>query len=155
MRKMNKPANKESVKKLENRIGTTLPKDYKEFLLNYNGGKPELYIFPETEKLYSLALDEVYGLDTGEKATDINWNIDILNDYDRIMNQFIPIGNAINGDQFTLGISGKFKDKVYLWDHNQEVHYDDFIKDELPENMYQLADSFDEFLNKLEEDIEE
>jgi len=152
MKKTNNSTNSESVEKLEERIGSDLPKEYKDFLLTYNGGKPNRYIFPETEELYSLALNELYGLNTGKNATDINWNLDVFHNYERIMNQFIPIGDVINGDQFVLGISGPFRGKVYLWDHNQEVHYDDFIENELPANMYLLADSLDEFLNKLEED---
>ncbi len=155
MKKINNPINEKDIVKFEQQIGASLPNDYKSFLLNFNGGKPEHYIFPETDKLYSLAIDKLYGLNTENKTSNLYWNYDILNGYQRIMDQFIPIGSAINGDQFVLGISGDFTGKVYLWDHNQEIPYDEFVENKLPENMYKLTDSFDEFMNKLEEDTED
>jgi len=145
---------KKEIQKFEEKINSILPYDYRNFLLKYNGGKPKDYIFPETEKLYSLALDELYGLDVEKDVKDLNWNYDILNGYERIMNQFIPIGNAINGDQFVLGVKGDFKGKVYLWDHNEELDNDKFQENILPDNMYLLADSFTDFMEQLEEDTE-
>jgi hypothetical protein len=152
MRKKNNMILETDIQDFEQKIGTSLPPEYRNFLLKYNGGRPTLYIFPETKDLYPLALSDLFGLNTEKDYDNLLHKIDI---YDgRIHPSFISIGDDPGGDQFVLGIRGKFKGKVYYWDHNSELENDEFTENELPENMYLLADSFDEFIDKLEEDTE-
>jgi len=148
----NNPSTKEEISNFEKEINVELPNEYKTFLLKYNGGKPSKYVFPDTEDLYSFAISDLYGLNTKQDYNDLrrSWNLF----KDRIFKQFISIGRTIDGDQITLGISGPLKGKVYFWDHNTELENDEFTENVLPGNMYLLADSFNEFLNKLEEDTE-
>jgi len=52
----------EEVEKFEYLIGEKLPKDYRDFLLKFNGGKPQYYIFDDSLELYPLALNSLFGL---------------------------------------------------------------------------------------------
>ncbi|WP_428738567.1 SMI1/KNR4 family protein [Sulfurimonas sp.] len=140
------------IQEFEKTINTALPQEYRNFLLEFNGGQPVLYIFPESEVLHSIPVNTLYGLKVKESYNDLEKNYAI---YDgRIMNSFIAIGSDPSGNQFCLGITGIFKDKVYIWDHNQEIDEWEFIENKLPENMYLLSDSFHNFINQLEEDTE-
>ena len=46
------------------------------------------------------------------------------------------------GNQICLGISGKYRGKIYFWIHDME-------SDEEMDNMFFLAHSFDEFFGDL------
>ncbi len=148
----NRPIDEMSIHKFEKEIGHELPDDYKNFLLAHNGGEPEFYIFSKNNELGKIVLNTFYGLNIDDDYDDL------LNVYhslkDRIPSQFIPIGDDPGGNQFLLGISSPYNGKIYFWDHNTELENYDFTKNELPKNLYKLADSFDEFLNQLEEDTE-
>jgi len=152
MTEHNNPTSEQEIQKFGELIHATLPYDYRNFLLKYNGGKPEYYIFPENDNTYQLALDLLHGLNTNNNYSDLKWNYNTYTD--RIMDSFIPIADEIGGDQFVLGVKGDFKGKVYLWDHNEELDNDKFQENILPDNMYLLADSFTDFMEQLEEDTE-
>jgi cell wall assembly regulator SMI1 len=148
----NHPITEDDIKVFERENNIILPNDYKKFLIEYNGGEPLSSLFKLNRELGTIVINNLYGLNTKEKYDDI---IKAMQTYsNRISNQFIPIGDDPGGDQIVLGISGDFKGKVYFWDHNTELENDVFTENELPENMYFLADSFDEFIDKLEEDTE-
>lgn len=104
----------------------------------------------ENKELGPLIISELYNLKADKSYNDLEKNYAIYNG--RIMNSFISIGDDPGGDQFCLGIDGIFRNKIYFWDHNQEIDEWEFIENKLPENMYLLADSFDNFINQLKED---
>ncbi len=53
-----------------------------------------------------------------------------------------------------LGIKGKRRGKVYFWDHEDEFDDNGEGRQDYG-NVYLLANSLDEFLNKLHENTEE
>jgi hypothetical protein len=150
--KKNELINESDIQEFEKTIKATLPLEYRKFLLEFNGGQPELYIFPENKELYAMAVNTLYGLKATKSYDDLEKIYEIFDG--RIMNSFIAIGDEPGGDQFCLGIAGVFRDKIYFWDHNREIDEWEFVENKLPENMYFLADSFDTFINQLEEDDE-
>jgi len=142
----------EEVEKFEYLIGEKLPKDYRDFLLKFNGGQPKYYIFDDSLELYPLSLGYLFGLKAIMQTDDLEWNYDIYNG--RIMKSFIPIADDVGGNIFCLGISGIFRDKIFIWNHNNEIAEKKFVDDILPENMYPLANNFNIFINQLKEDLE-
>jgi len=148
----NNPLTEEDIKAFEKKNNIALPNDYRKFLIQYNGGEPLDPLFKKNNELGTIVVNTLYGLNTEEKYDDIDHTIQTYTN--RISNQFIPIGDDPGGNQIVLGISGPFKGKIYFWDHNTELENDEFTENVLPGNMYLLADSFNEFLNKLEEDTE-
>jgi len=147
----NKQINIKDIEALEESYGLSLPEDYKQFLLKYNGGEPDKYLFKD-KNLGSLVLNVLYGINIEDSYDELHNVIKVYKD--RIPSSFIPIGDDSGGNQFVIGIKGKFKDKIYLWDHNTELEHNKFTENTLPGNMYKLADNFTEFINALEEDKE-
>ncbi|WP_236347706.1 SMI1/KNR4 family protein, partial [Paenibacillus plantiphilus] len=64
----------------------------------------------------------------------------------RIPKGFIPIGDDPGGNMICLGMDGKYRERIYFWDHEEEC--------EDMSNMYFLADDIYEFLNRLYDDEE-
>jgi len=148
----NNPINKIMIKEFENTLEIELAQKYKEFLLKYNGGEPEYYIFNKNLNLGSIVVNILYGIQTNNDFDDLEKTNQIFEN--RIHKSFITIGDDPGGNQFLLGVKGKFKGKIYFWDHNTELDNDVFVENELPGNMYLLTDNFNEFIEKLEEDPE-
>lgn len=135
--------NLEQIVKLEETIGFTLPKDYKEFLLETNGGSNKDY---DTNKFWVKELDDyividvLFGVDLDENI-DIKANLDMFS-YD-MLPETILIGDSIQHGFIVMICNGPDKG-IYYWDHSYvyEVSNDEG-------NMYWVAESFDDFLKLL------
>lgn len=140
----------QDIQSFENRLNTTLPMAYRQFIIQFNGGKPKHNLFTENEELGYLIVNSLYGIKPEKKYNDLNRSLEI---YDgRISSNFIAIGSDPGGNQFCLGILGDFSGKVFFWDHEEEVDEDEFKDNILPENMYLLANDFNSFTEQLIED---
>ena len=86
---------------LENKIGATLPNDYREFLLSNNGGRPE----PDGVRV--LGYDEtdvqiLFGVGRPIKSSCIDWNLEILEK--RLPEYAVPIGSDSGGNVFYVSL---------------------------------------------------
>ena len=138
----------DEIAKFENRRGVRLPDGYKRFLLMYNGGrpKPDAFDVPDWPHENS-GLQRFFGIHPGrDYDLEHEWE-----DYsDRVPGDLMPIACDSFGNVICLGIEGKRLGKIYFWDHEDELDEDgDFVKDY--RNVYLLANSLDEFLDKLYE----
>ena len=152
-----------------------LPKDYKDFLLEYG-----YCLFNECISFIPINEDAIYqhesssgranywfkgsqlscfyGIDTGLDH-DTNELIYNLNTYkSRIPTGFFPIANDGLGNQICLSLNTKDYGCIYWWDHENEWDEDDFFEEtrtRMPDevkyqNIYLIAKSFTDFLLKLE-----
>ncbi len=142
------PINETELNKTETELGLKFPKSYRQFLLKNNGGRPSLNVFP------------IYG-DSADTHGLINWFlcIDAKDDNDivrsmalhagRYPKNFLQIAEDPGGNAICLSVGGNEYGKVYFWDHENEV-----AEGEEPgyQNVYLIANSFDEFLNSLQEE---
>lgn len=124
----------------EERIGTKLPSDYREFILKNNGGSPI------AENLKGLddedyMVDHFYGFHMNYKVYDLHNAYTTYSD--RIPPQFIPVGCDPGGNQFCLGIGGDHRGKVYFWEHEEEH------TPPTTANMSLVANNFSEFITRL------
>lgn len=126
-----------------------LPKDYRSFLLEFNGGEPveKYFYFKDTEEDGSC-IDEFFGF----KRDGID-NLLVKADYtgDRIPENMLAIARAAFGDLILLTVKGKDRNRVYLWNHEMEA---DPNQGETPDysNLTLIADSFTEFVEGLREE---
>src|SRR5690625_178950 len=133
---------RKDIEDFETKNNIKLTDHYKEVLLNVNGVTTNIGVFMisewggETVKHYFHSIDDTY--------YDIEDFMDILDL--RLPEGFIPIGNDGGGNALLLGISELHYDRIYFWDHEQEVDEPDMS------NMYFLADNIWEFLDNLYED---
>jgi hypothetical protein len=126
-----------------------LPKDYREFLLAHNGGKPKpakfnvlIDNFKNTSRVMrflGLHNSEYYSLSKYLKIYS-----------KRIPYQLLPIATELSVDLICLSVHGNDYGVVYFWDHDWEV------TDQEPnyENVHFMADSFTTFLSSLYDDEE-
>lgn len=141
------PLSESDVVQIEAQLGLSLPAEYRGFLLAHNGGYPE----PDVFAIRNNPFDD-HGLvhyflcvEEGDVYNLIEWVEDFRG---RIPPDFLPVACDPGGNIICLSISGKDVGKVYFWDHEEEVEVDE---DKTPgyDNVYLIADSFQEFLGSL------
>lgn len=146
-----------SVKQLrsfEEEIGFKLPKDYIEFLIEYNGGtfgEKDGYIYVPSINEYVLfdvfyrVLSEDSTLDDDELSLQC-W----YNEYkEDLPSNTIIIACDAGGGMFILSMDDN-NQGVYYWDHS---HFFPSSSDE--GNSYRVAKNFDDFLGKIKDNYEE
>lgn len=129
----------------EERLHIKLPQDYRNFLLVNNGGKPRLKTFPiqnnpsdthaYIEYFLCICEDDIYDL-----------SIWIRRYRHRVPMQMIPIAIDPGGNLICLTISGENPNKLYFWDHENEVEQGSQPWDK---NLYFIANNFTELIYLL------
>ncbi|MFS0765693.1 SMI1/KNR4 family protein [Peribacillus phoenicis] len=148
------------VKKLEKMYDIYIPKDYKEFLLNYDETffdnevtyKP-IETSPWTSKEGTQVFEGFYGLSSENNL------FDKIKDYlNRMPDCMIPIGESPGGNVICIGVRGSYIGKVYFWNHENEREAKimagiDVASDDINsywENIHLVSETFLGFLSDLE-----
>ncbi|HEX3054293.1 MAG TPA: SMI1/KNR4 family protein, partial [Aggregatilineaceae bacterium] len=121
------------------------PEDYRQFLLQHNGGKPEpdTIDFMEHSTPNSSDITYIYGIHSGEYWARLDWH---MNTYEgRIIDEGLSIAGDSVGNQYVLVIRGHKKGHIFFWNHEEETDTPSF------DNMSHIAKSFTEFIEKLYE----
>jgi hypothetical protein len=146
------PTSREAIATFEVKWKVRLPDDYKLFLLSSNGGVPiPNQIMVPTWEHCGAVVDFFYGIHDGprfrlERAFDVY--------ADRIPGDLIPIAADTFGNVVCIGWKGKRRGKIYFWDHEDELDENGLSRQDYT-NVFLVANSLDEFLNKLHEHTEE
>ena len=122
----------------EKKLGVSLPQQYRDFLLEQNGGRPDLGDFTVPNWGESL-VNFFYGAGIGG-----NYDLEVaLHSLDDVMpvDRVIPIGDDPGGNQICLGIRGEYLGKIYFWVH------DEMDEDEV-RPLIEVAPSFDAFVKQ-------
>lgn len=138
----------DEINNLEKTIGMTLPKDYREHLLLYNGGQcfPNEFSFKEDNKLTDSCIDWFLAIYDGEYDNLINY-IDIYKlDEQRIPTNLIPIAHDPGGNLICISCDGDDKGYIYFWDHEREV---DCTTNNNYTNVHLISESFKGFIKSL------
>lgn len=165
------PMSEEELIAIENKLGESLPDDYRDFVKTYGGASFGGYtefglmedqpIHPVPSLLgipiprYDRApFSHFYGSKAGNQS--LAGVIEALKG--RMPDTMIPIADDGGGHQICLGIKGKERGKVYYWDHHNEWDEQDYLEDcgePMPpeakfQNVYLIAESFEDFIRRLE-----
>jgi hypothetical protein len=134
-------ATQEGIRALESQMKMTLPDDYKAFLLNNNGGEPEVkYAAFHVEDLEEdISLDVLFGIGI-EKLDILHWSNMFRGD---LPPASLVIGSDPGGGTLLL-INDGSDNGVYYWDDSYSFEESD---DDC--NTYFIADSFSDFVNSL------
>ncbi|MDR4220587.1 SMI1/KNR4 family protein [Priestia megaterium] len=130
----------EDLESFERNHNITFPKDYRDFLIEYNGGYPDLGNYKISEELGDSILNIFYGI--GSMYDNLEKKLDIFDEILEI--GFIPIADDPSGNQICIGINKEYLGQIYHWAHDEE--HDGM------ENMYFLSSNFKDFLDSLYED---
>lgn len=128
----------EKLEKFEKKLGTPLPEEYREYLLEHNGGSPtRIAIVLEGEKEPFTVVNQLFGIHEGPQYNRLD------NTYEQLK-QVLPadllaIGDDPGGNILGIRIEGKEKGSIFFWNHENC-------------KTLKLAESFKSFLENLERD---
>jgi hypothetical protein len=153
MKRLHRKVNAADLARFEAKIGQTLPGDYRQFLLESNGGRPEGNTFdvPEDDNRSEVTL--FFGLRRSEKSGDLRYERSLMRD--RVPEDMLPIGSDCCGNLLCLSLRLDTRGQVFFWDHELEGD-----EGEPPtfSNLFKVGDSFKEFFDSLKpfnpEDVE-
>jgi SMI1-KNR4 cell-wall len=135
------PVGPQDIKALESRLEVRLPSAYREFLCEYNVAVPAENKYEAGETTTSVT--SFFGISDNRMDDLIEQNR--LFAY-RIPDGTLAIADAAGGNLICLDLESG---KIYLWDHEEEAAA---VGDQAAnfDNMYELAESFSEFLRRIE-----
>jgi len=156
-RKHGPPTDPKAITKLEKKLEARFPDDYRQFLLTMDGGVPErywglvvsVYNEPITEKLI-----EFYTVARGQE-NDI---LGALVGYDfnqRVPDLIIPIGRFFADYMPCISLRKEDYGRMYIWAPLELWNTEDEVLVQSEEELFFLANSFNEFLDKLQPIAEE
>ncbi len=141
------------IEEIEQLYSLKFPEEYKLHLLKYNGGKckPNVFKFTENGNLTKSDINDflaIYDGNYDNLSDDINtYKVQEK----RLPNNILPIGNDSGGNLICISCYGNDIGYVYFWDHENEIDYS--VKDDSDySNLYFVANSFNQFLDNLEEE---
>lgn len=139
------PLTEADIQQVEQEINVRFPDQYRQFILQYNGGRPipNVFMIPDDRiPGQSSMLDWFYCIDLSDEYNHLLRNLDVFRD--RMPSDCVPIGCDPGGNQICLIVSGAQTGKIYFWDHEEEAD-----EGEIPtyRNMYLIAESIDDLLN--------
>jgi hypothetical protein len=133
---------------IEDRVGYSLPKEYRSHLLVNNGGKckPDVFTFMEGNKLSKSKIDWFLAIYDGKYDNLLKY-IDIYKfEQKRIPEYFIPIAHDPGGNLICISCSCSDYGYIYFWDHEKETPNN---WEDCSTNIYLIANSFDNFIANL------
>jgi hypothetical protein len=142
--------NETDLKKFEQKFNVELPSDYKLFLLNHNGGRPDRDVMFDVPGFQLAVVNELYGVKKGDfrQQASIDEHFEIFND--RIPLGFIPIGNNGSGDQILLATKTAGIKGVFFFDHENEPAENEGLLWNNYGNIFKVSNSFSAFMEQLQ-----
>ena len=132
----------------EAKFDLKLPLDYRDFLLQFNGGipRPNGLRFESCGITYTMDIHQFFGF---------NAEVDLESIYiahtDRIPLELVPIAKDPGGDLVYIATTGEHLGSIYLWLRSEEWENGD---DEASyRDLVKVADSFSNFLKLFGSDI--
>lgn len=142
--KSGKSVGSEAIELFERFLSRKFPKDYRNFLLKYNGGYPVPDCFSFIDGKEGSSVQYFLKINSNQNHDDFLSNI--RNYEQRIPSNFLPIACDPGGNQICIAINGKEYGKIYFWDHEAEADDNDPPS---MDNMTLIAQSFSDFLESL------
>ena len=130
------------IEEYEKKVKMELPNDYKQFLVNTNGGQfvNEIHTFWVEELKQDIGIDVLFGFDNLRSLCLTNWYEEYVED---LPPNTIIIGNSINAGLILLIWQDDWKG-IFLWDHCLDLEQS--TQDDC---LYRIADEFNLFYESL------
>lgn len=131
-----------AIASLEKRLDIVLPSEYKEHILKYNGGYPNKECF-DTQGGGRSKIHYFYAIYDGKYSNfEKSFNTFKVKEK-RMLTHILPIAHDDGGNQICISIGDNDYGYIYFWDHEKETDEPGY------DNMYLIANSFNEFLDSL------
>jgi len=137
------------IKNLESKLHFKFPKEYKEHLLKFNGGKcePPVFTFKENGEFTNSMVGWFFAIYEGEYDNLYDYFKFLKIDEKRMPTTIFPIADDPGGNMICMDA---MDGKIYFWDHEREVDYS-IYDDSNRDNLYFIANSLKDFLSGLKE----
>lgn len=122
----------------------SLPEDYKNFLIEHNGGVPEYNVISFGTNASDVQI--LFGMHNGPYYASLFQAIDVFQN--RIPGWYIPIGRDSGGNLYIMSLWEGNKGVIAFWDHETEAPEGE--ADQYYDNLTEVASSFSDFINKLQ-----
>ena len=138
------------IKEFEREFNISLPSEYRNHLLEFNGGKcrPNYFSFIENGKLSENSVEWFLAIWSGETINLKNFCEILKTDSKRMPSMIFPIATDGSGNFICISCGGKDIGYIYFWDHENEVDYSISCDNDYS-NLHLIAKSFNDFLNLL------
>lgn len=135
----------ELVQAFERQHKCKLPADYREFLLEHNGGfpTPDCVLVDESGRRTVTDVFCFFALGDERPWASVEWNLDTL--AARLPKDTLPIGRDSCGNLWLIGLGGEQAGAVYFWDHGT---YLNVVENDLA-SWPRIATSFGEFKSRI------
>ena len=146
------PITKQQYEELELQLRVTFPSDYKQFLLNHNGGYfKDFAVYPFLDRCSFASYGMVrslFGINTGQRCSEISHNFKF--NARRLPSNFLAIGDDYFGNLICLTIQKDNFGNIYHWNYEGELEAGyDSADGSTNSNVCLIADSFAQFLECL------
>lgn len=139
------------ITKIENKIKVSFPDEYRNFLLEHNGGEcePNGFVFIENGEETEAEVRSFFAIGGIDGDYDLEENIDIyIFDEKRLPGLYFPVAEDDLGNLVCISCNKDDYGHIYFWDAENECETEEDI-DTYNDNMYLLAKSFNQFINNL------
>lgn len=145
MSKVREPVSEQQLADIETELGIRLPREYKEFISKYNGGRPRPggFVIQSGAHEDRSLVDFFFSFTPGDLYDIVKYHKRLKG---RIPSDLLPIAIDPFGNIICLSVSGATEGKVFFWDHEKEPE-----ENSPPsyDNVYLIADNFESFINSL------
>jgi len=128
----------DDLQQFEKLVGSELPLDYRQMLLDQNGGEPENGIF-QIDDGDQTNLKRLYSLRTGKHDS---LEVQLLRMQGILSPDAIAIGVDAFGNKVCLYVKGERRGQVWFWDHEEE-------EDTTPTVLLFVHRTYKEFIESL------
>lgn len=124
----------------ESKLGVSLPEDYRNYLIKYNGAKFENDVFLINEVEGESRIHHIGGVIQEPSYASLLVNYDVFNI--DLKNKYLAIADDAFGNQIVLKLVEPNMGGIYFWDH--EVPFNKVEK-----ILIKVGNSFTEYINSL------
>jgi cell wall assembly regulator SMI1 len=142
------------IEEAEKFIGLNFPNEYKEHLLQNNGGQcaPNIFKFNENGRWTESCVDWFLAIHDGEYDNLKEYVRTYKVDEKRLPIHILPIAHDPGGNLICISCGKQDEGQIYFWNHEQEVDYN-LSEDTDYTNLYFVAKSFNEFIAGLKDEL--
>lgn len=146
------PILKKDIAAVERRLSFKFPKDYAQFLLSINGGRPSSMFFHLRKKGHRtevFVVNMLYGINHGDFSLEW-WCRTMVIDEKRLPQGLCPIGNDPFGNLFCIAVRGKHAGAIY-WQSSEHEHDADLDEEGYPvlSSLIALSTGWPQFISGL------
>ncbi len=133
------PITESDISEFEATYKVQLPEDYKDFLVENNGGRPEKNFFPFQDDGFIIAW--FFNLKNGKDT--LEWTLQLLWIAEQtIPRNLLPVARGQGADFYCICLDSNNYGKVFLWYGN------------IDEEPFEVASSFSELVDGLQDEPE-